>query len=296
MDLKAKAKEVVSSLYDFYEDRLGLRPALIPPRSLNYNEFFSRRRTDYLETFAATGHAAFEIVKRETGISPDASLLDLGSGLGRLALPASRYLSPKGRYSGYDIVVPAIEWCSKNYKAFPNFSFSAIATEESSEHYAALDSRFSKVLQNENLHKSFKENSGAHFWEPDGTVDVVFSFSVFTHLLEPQVTDYLRETYRVLKPGGHSFQTTFLIDDESVAGMASGKATHHFQFVEKLGSYHDSLEFPLNTVGFAKEKALAMYVTAGFSPENLRVIKGSWSDPTLKSPQRYYQDVIIAKK
>jgi cyclopropane fatty-acyl-phospholipid synthase-like methyltransferase len=293
--LKLKAKTVISGMYDLYEDTFQLRPSLIPPRGLNYNDFFAKRRTAYLEDFQATGKGAAEILKTETGMKPGSKVIDLGSGLGRLARPLVDYLKDGGSYAGYDIVIPAVQWCRKSYAAHSNFAFHVIPTQDTTNHYAAMDPRFQKILGGENIHNG-PVNPDHIFHEADASVDQVFSFSVFTHLFEQQVVEYLKETYRVLKPGACSYHTTFLVDARSQAAIHEGRATHRFPFEKPAGTFFDSEEFPLNTVGYATRKALDLYVQAGFSRENLRIILGSWSDQTLKSGSRYYQDAIVATK
>ena len=46
----------------------------------------------------------------------------------------------------------------------------------------------------------------------NGVADLVFSTSLFTHLLEDQLIDYCRESHRVLKLGGHMAMYCFCLD------------------------------------------------------------------------------------
>lgn len=39
----------------------------------------------------------------------------------------------------------------------------------------------------------------------DGSVDIAYSFIVFQHMQQPTVEGYMKEVYRVLKPGGYFF-------------------------------------------------------------------------------------------
>ncbi len=293
--LKSKVKSVVSGLYDRYEDALGLRPGLIPPRSLNYNEFFSKRRQDYIDGFVETGDHAFNCLVQETKLTPDSSVIDLGSGLGRLARPFSKFLGPNGKYSGYDIVIPAVRWCEEAYSERRNFAFSEISTEDPTKHYAAIDDRFAKVLSEESIEIA-PGSSPAIFLEGNASTDLVFSFSVFTHLFEKQVSEYLAETFRVLKPGGHSFHTTFLLDPQVLEAVKAGKTTHRFPHSNQEGTYFSYADAPLDTVGYDLEKMLRLYESAGFNRGDLRVVRGSWANASLLSPNRYYQDAIVARK
>ena len=58
------------------------------------------------------------------GLAPDGSILDVGCGAGRIAIPLTRYLSQHGRYVGFDVISDAIEWCRANITSrCRNFEF-----------------------------------------------------------------------------------------------------------------------------------------------------------------------------
>ena len=58
------------------------------------------------------------------GLRPDDRVLDVGCGIGRMAVPLTSFLSSKGRYEGFEIVREGVAWCQKNISArFPNFVF-----------------------------------------------------------------------------------------------------------------------------------------------------------------------------
>lgn len=54
-------------------------------------------------------------------LKPEYHVLDVGSGLGRLARPLTSFLT--GSYTGLDIVKSSVDWCEKAYSEIPNFSF-----------------------------------------------------------------------------------------------------------------------------------------------------------------------------
>ena len=58
----------------------------------------------------------------------------------------------------------------------------------------------------------------------DGWATLVVATSVFTHLDRPAVEHYLAETRRALAPGGVALLTFFLLDDDSRAALAGGRA------------------------------------------------------------------------
>ena len=73
------------------------------------------------------------------------------------------------------------------------------------------------------------KSSHFHFPYPDGSFDVVFLASLFTHMLPSDVKHYLHEIVRVLKPGGRSLITFFLLNEESSALIKEGKAFFNFE-------------------------------------------------------------------
>ncbi|MCG8509029.1 MAG: methyltransferase domain-containing protein, partial [Rhodospirillales bacterium] len=62
----------------------------------------------------------------------------------------------------------------------------------------------------------------------DASQDFVFSTSLFTHLLERELGDYLRESFRVLRPGGVMRMSVFSIDH------VAGKVKKRWKFEQRL--------------------------------------------------------------
>ncbi|MDN3719227.1 class I SAM-dependent methyltransferase [Roseibium salinum] len=52
-------------------------------------------------------------------------VLDIGCGIGRMAVPLTQYLDPAtGQYEGIDPSSHGIQWCSRNISSvYPNFRF-----------------------------------------------------------------------------------------------------------------------------------------------------------------------------
>lgn len=58
------------------------------------------------------------------GIQTDDTVLDIGCGIGRAAVPLTKLLTKGGRYYGFDTEKEGIEWCQKQITPqFPNFQF-----------------------------------------------------------------------------------------------------------------------------------------------------------------------------
>ena len=134
---------------------------------------------------------------RWVGLEAGHTVLEIGCGIGRDAIPLTEILT-EGRYVGIDIIKRSIDWCKDNIaRTNPHFGF---------YHYDVKDQ----------LH-----NPGGTIKTTDiripltaKSVDRVVLFSVFTHMFQADIEHYLREFKRVLKPSGLVYATTFLFTDE----------------------------------------------------------------------------------
>jgi tRNA A58 N-methylase Trm61 len=66
----------------------------------------------------------FRLFVEHCHIQPHYAVLDVGSGIGRMARPLTRFLNGAGAYYGFDIVKPGIQWCKKSMQNFQIFTFS----------------------------------------------------------------------------------------------------------------------------------------------------------------------------
>jgi SAM-dependent methyltransferase len=138
-----------------------------------------------IENFLVVGDAWAQNISRLVG--PTGRVLDVGCGCGRIA----RFLLNlrELEYVGLDIMKPSIDWCRENLTPLSEGRFQFHHSDARSEHY--------------NPNGRLRPTEVA-FPCGDGTVDLAFGASLFTHLLEEDARHYLAETRRVLRRGGRA--------------------------------------------------------------------------------------------
>lgn len=176
---------------DLRDTLLGRRPAMQPPRAtaafVGDGDFAGMGRR-FLEHFVTLG-----------GLRPTDHVLDIGCGAGRMAVPLTTFLSPDAIYRGFDPVAEGIEWCRTHITSrHPNFEFS-IADVWSRAYNRRGRTQAGKYV----------------FPYEDASFDFVFATSVFTHMTPDGVENYLRNIARLLRPGGRSFATFFLLNEDT---------------------------------------------------------------------------------
>lgn len=226
-------------------------------------------------TYKATGVEFLGYLVELCGLQPDEAVLDVGCGSGRMAVPLTGYLNRDGRYAGFDVSRKAIAWCTENISvSHPNFDFTVAD------------------IQNGAYNPNGKYKSTEfRFPYPDGSFDVVLLASVFTHLLTPDVKHYLREIVRVLKPGGRTLITFFLLNEVSSALSKEGKGVLNFDH-EMQGHRTANHEQPEWAIGYPEAFVRDLYAECGLElREPLRY--GKWSGRTDGTSG---QDIVIAVK
>ena len=189
------------------------------------------------------------------------NILDIGVGCGRWAhwlrdynFRGRRYM---GTYVGIDIDPEQIAWCEKHFDP-ERFRF----------HHSTDGS------------VSYNQDGGAASYripEADGTFDLVFSNSLLTHLLEGQLENYIRESCRLLKPGGAIMHSHFNLDHPPAT-----YGTRH-TFRHPLGNAHvESLAQPEAAVAYRTDYLFGVCRAAGFtSCEVVHMPGGAQHQPIL---------------
>ncbi len=171
-------------------------PRLLPPAHLR---IYYYRTWDPVAFVRAGENGRTELLTR--GLRPEHRVLDIGSGIGNLALGLTDYL--RGSYDGLEIHPEAVAWCQRAITPrYPLFRF----------HRADVASRAYNP-------RGRTAASEYRFPFPDRSFDFVLLASVFTHMLPDQVEQYLREISRVLAPGGTCVASFFLVNDDTRVGV-----------------------------------------------------------------------------
>lgn len=170
--------------------------------------------------FDAVGRIELELL-RYAGLEPRHSVVDVGCGSGRLALPLAQFLT--GTYIGIDVVPDMVDY-ARGIVGRPDWRF------EIASNFAIPDG--------------------------DATADMVCFFSVFTHLLHEETFTYLKDAYRVLRPGG---KVVFSFLEFRIEGHwpvfeatvnAMGAGTPHNQFLDQdaINRFADAIGFHVEEI------------------------------------------------
>jgi SAM-dependent methyltransferase len=206
-------------------------------------------------------------------LKPAETVLDIGCGLGRMAIPLTQYLvAPQGRYHGVDIVASAIAWntdaiCS----VYSNFTFAHLDVQN------GLYNPGGKLASDKVKLPVAAES-----------VDLVVMTSVFTHLDRAAADAYLREVRRVLRPGGRLLATLFLIDEATRAALNARDNRLRFDLDQGGPQYIADPEHPLAAVAFDRDYFLARAAAAGLVPRR-PIVPGFWSGRA----SGVYQDLAV---
>jgi SAM-dependent methyltransferase len=230
------------------------------------------------ESFEAIASHHISDLETTVGLKPDHSILEIGCGIGRDAIPLSRILSGSGRYLGVDIIGRSIEWCSNNIsKRHSNFQF---------VHFNVKDQLHNPT--------GVMKTKDIRLPVDNGSVDRVILWSVFTHMFRPDIVHYLQEFRRVLKPNGLVFATCFLINPQVLEAARRTNLTAYnlrFEHEHEPGCLIQDPAHPLGAVAYTQEALNRMVSTSGLDWDR-PLEQGSWSG---LGASNHSQDVMILR-
>jgi SAM-dependent methyltransferase len=163
---------------------------IIPPSNLTP----CGRLTATPEQFYCSACDEAERLRDEMFLGEKSTILDIGCGAGRLAIGLLVRQLPFLSYLGVDVDPARIKWCTKNLRSKDK----------------RLDFQFVDI-KNDRYNPAGKDHfdigiSGKRF-------DVIYLYSVFSHLLQSDVEKYLNLFRSSLTDSGRCFVTLFVADN-----------------------------------------------------------------------------------
>lgn len=224
----------------------------------------------------AIGDHWVDRLRRWADLTPDEQVLEVGCGPGRSALALADFLDDEGSYEGIDVDRRVIRWCRRR-----------IAPRWAGGRFTHVD-----VWNGVYNKRGRIAPERFEFPFPDATFDVVFATSVFTHMLEDDVRRYIAEVYRVLRPGGRSLATFFVIGERARAVPATDWDIA-FTTTADRGVWLLNHDAPEKAVAFDETLVRDWYAAAGLDVDPVHW--GEWIRPG--GGESYdYQDTVIARR
>ncbi|HEV2998391.1 MAG TPA: class I SAM-dependent methyltransferase [Solirubrobacteraceae bacterium] len=257
------------SVLDGWDAVRGRRDRTLPPRRL--------RALAGDGDFRATGREMVELARDLGGLTPEAHVLDVGSGIGRIALALSTHLSPQGRYDGLEITPAAVRWCERHISPeHPGFRF---------HHADIYNTQYNPTGRIRAERYSFPFESGCF--------DFAILTSVFTHLVRPSLERYVSELGRTLARDGRVMATFFLLNDDSRARIERGESTQRLvHAVDDSGDLVLNPAVPEGAIGQPEEDVVGLLAANGLVPEGA-IHYGTWCG---RGEGVTYQDLLVARR
>ena len=223
--------------------------------------------------FKKIGVEFLKIFRNVAGLRPDACVLEIGCGSGRMVLPLTHYLQD-GTYSGIDITPKSIIWCQEHItNRHPNFTF--VHADLYNKRYNPTGSQLARKY-------IFPFN--------DHIFDFIFLTSVFTHLLPEDTIHYLQEIARLLAPQGQALITFFLLNAPQQARAAAGQNDIQFRY-GKGPCRMRCAEIPESAIAY-QEIYLLTQLNACELTLNGPIHYGTWSG---RDDGLSYQDILLVR-
>ena len=181
--------------------------------------------------------------------TPTSKLLEVGSGIGRCAIPLTQFLTEEGRYVGTDIVRHGVNWCAETITSkYPNSEF---------VHYDVYNEFYNP------------EGTGRVGETPLPQIEGGFRHRLpglrFTHLNRADVEAYLPRMADTLKPGGLLWGTWFIVDNEIGGAILDGRSKVPLLPKETDGVYYSAENKGTGAVAFDEGMIWSLLYEGGFN-------------------------------
>lgn len=261
---------------DILDGLTGKRAPMTPPRGMIYTGSGD---------FVKAGNWWRNFFMEQAGLKPSHHVLDVGSGIGRIARGLTFFVKNMehpdnlgtvgGTYDGFDAIKLGVDWCTKNITSqHPHFRFQYVPLEN-------------------DLYRNDGQNAAQFtFPYPDDSFDFVILTSVFTHMLPDEVARYLSEIQRVMVKGGTCVATFFILN-ETTKHLLKSKTDFHFPF--DYGHYA-LMDDKVKAANVAFD---ATFLEKTIAKNGLMIdkkIDGFWRLGRRKNDVQDFQDVLVLKK
>jgi SAM-dependent methyltransferase len=230
----------------------------LPPNHLRIRSGAGNRLFNGHIAFIQAGNEMWLKFLSRKYCTSNSDIVELGCGCGRIARPLKDPpWNPwfEGTYIGVDIDDEMIEYCRSN---FPVERFKFILSPHKSTVYSSRNPNDETVTTHSN------------FFIADGeSKDFIYSLSLYSHLLETEVTEYIEQSYRLLRSNGIMYMTFFCIEHVELGGRWSfrhrcGNALiESAQFPEAAVAYHEA--FMVDLVKKCGFREVSVFPQAGQS-------------------------------
>lgn len=226
--------------------------------------------------FVKDGNEFVNYLITNCDLNSSTHLLDIGSGIGRLAYSLIDNIGNEGTYDGFDVVEDGINWCIKNiHSKHPNFNFKHIDITNDLYNYGSVDA------------------SNFVFPYPSESFNIATAISVFTHMQANEVENYFAQAAQVLKSGGYLMASFFLITPERLE-----KANPSFYFEHKKENVW-YMNDKVKSANVAYDQKFLIELTTIYNFELIKIDYGSWHTVLPKSPNskaKFFQDFVVLRK
>lgn len=240
----------------------------IPPFSLrarsngSWQQFGGKR-------FVDAGDRFIRFLESKSLVVPGGQIVEIGCGVGRYALALKRS-GQQYRYTGIDIDALSIDWCQENI-ADDTHLFDLLDISNGAYNQGGsidpADVRFDMV--------------------PDGSVDLVFLWSVFTHMEFVDISHYLRLLRPMLKDHGHAVFSALIYDDRASITEVN---PHSYN-----GGYIANLERPMKQIAFPMDLFQAAIDDAALALVEPPILRAESSQQMFPKGTGLGQDLFLLK-
>lgn len=184
-----KARRFLSE-HGILSDHVRLGPSVLPAQHLRFGGPEFKDDTFFL----ASGRKEAQRLIDRCRLTSETRILDIGCGVGRLAIGILSQMDQPPRYWGIDVDIHSVRWCKRHIEASQfRFHFDRINALNRRYNPGGMDVEASFRLPYENA-----------------SFELVYLYSVFSHMMPKDVEVYLAEFYRLLTTTGQVFLTGFV--------------------------------------------------------------------------------------